>query len=168
MAVLVYGFPPNVGATGTAALLNVPRSLKRLLGTLRTAGYDLGPSADSVDGEAIVAALKLQEDQRAILEGSAGIAKRCVWGSGFWVCRPNPQQGLRVQGTMQGSMCTSRQCQCVLAPDMQCAQHAALERPALPGFGAEWGGCAGVLGTLRRPACGRLPQRWTGRRCAQR
>lgn len=24
IAVLVYGFPPNVGATGTAALLNVP------------------------------------------------------------------------------------------------------------------------------------------------
>ena len=25
MAMLLYGFPPNVGATGTAALLNVPK-----------------------------------------------------------------------------------------------------------------------------------------------
>ena len=35
LAVLVYGFPPGVGATGTAALLNVPKSLERLLETLR-------------------------------------------------------------------------------------------------------------------------------------
>ncbi len=28
LAVLVYGFPPGVGATGTAALLNVPKSLE--------------------------------------------------------------------------------------------------------------------------------------------
>ncbi len=25
LAILLYGFPPGVGATGTAALLNVPR-----------------------------------------------------------------------------------------------------------------------------------------------
>jgi hypothetical protein len=25
VAMLLYGFPPNVGATGTAALLNVPK-----------------------------------------------------------------------------------------------------------------------------------------------
>lgn len=31
VAVLVYGFPPGVGATGTAALLNVPQSLENLL-----------------------------------------------------------------------------------------------------------------------------------------
>lgn len=35
LAILVYGFPPGVGATGTAALLNVPKSLERLLETLR-------------------------------------------------------------------------------------------------------------------------------------
>jgi hypothetical protein len=29
--VLLYGFPPGVGATGTAALLNVPKSLERLV-----------------------------------------------------------------------------------------------------------------------------------------
>ena len=35
VAVLLYGFPPGVGATGTAALLNVPRSLERMLQALR-------------------------------------------------------------------------------------------------------------------------------------
>ena len=38
LAILLYGFPPGVGATGTAALLNVPKSLERLLGTLRQVG----------------------------------------------------------------------------------------------------------------------------------
>jgi magnesium chelatase subunit H len=33
----VYGFPPGVGATGTAALLNVPKSLENLLASLREA-----------------------------------------------------------------------------------------------------------------------------------
>jgi magnesium chelatase subunit H len=35
VAVLLYGFPPGVGATGTAALLNVPASLERALAALR-------------------------------------------------------------------------------------------------------------------------------------
>jgi cobalamin biosynthesis Mg chelatase CobN len=35
LAILVYGFPPGVGATGTAALLNVPKSLENLLASLR-------------------------------------------------------------------------------------------------------------------------------------
>lgn len=60
MAVLLYGFPPNVGATGTAALLNVPRSLEALLGALHEEGYDLGASPGDIDGEAIIAALQAQ------------------------------------------------------------------------------------------------------------
>ena len=52
-----YGFPPNVGATGTAALLDVPASLDRVLGRLRADGYFLGPNADEASGEALVAAL---------------------------------------------------------------------------------------------------------------
>jgi hypothetical protein len=35
VAILLYGFPPGVGATGTAALLNVPRSLQALLGAMK-------------------------------------------------------------------------------------------------------------------------------------
>ena len=78
IAILLYGFPPGVGATGTAALLNVPASLANLLGELEQQGYDLGPDWQSgrVDGEAIVTALKMQEEQRAIYEGKAGIEKR--------------------------------------------------------------------------------------------
>lgn len=126
MALLLYGFPPGVGATGTAALLNVPASLEALLRTLAAVrggcgarrsvlvsrhatlfscpagwlvlgptppshsaptptrlhqeGYDLGDvKADHLDGlgEAVVTALKAQEDQRAIAggwEGAAGCA----------------------------------------------------------------------------------------------
>ena len=77
IAILLYGFPPGVGATGTAALLNVPASLAQLLEQLQQQGYDLGPRvrAGSVDGEAIISALKMQEEQRAIYEGKAGIEK---------------------------------------------------------------------------------------------
>ena len=38
VAVLLYGFPPGVGAIGTAALLNVPRSLEKLLEELQQQG----------------------------------------------------------------------------------------------------------------------------------
>lgn len=77
IAILLYGFPPGVGATGTAALLNVPASLAQLLEQLQQQGYDLGPgvSPGSVDGEAIISALKMQEEQRAVYEGKAGIEK---------------------------------------------------------------------------------------------
>ena len=74
IALLLYGFPPGVGATGTAALLNVPKSLERLLEELQLQGYDLGPAAHSdINGEAIVNALRMQEDQRSISAGAAGI-----------------------------------------------------------------------------------------------
>lgn len=78
VAILLYGFPPGVGATGTAALLNVPASLGNLLTQLHAEGFDLGPDFKSggVDGEAIVTALKMQEEQRAIYEGKAGIENR--------------------------------------------------------------------------------------------
>ncbi|KAK9811539.1 hypothetical protein WJX72_005618 [[Myrmecia] bisecta] len=76
LAILLYGFPPGVGATGTAALLNVPKSLSNLLASLREAGYDLGEDHGLVDGETVVTALKAQEDQRAIMEGAAGIERR--------------------------------------------------------------------------------------------
>ena len=78
IAILLYGFPPGVGATGTAALLNVPASLAKLLEELHQQGYDLGSGWDSgkVDGEAVIDALKMQEEQRAIYEGKAGIERR--------------------------------------------------------------------------------------------
>ncbi|GAB4822001.1 hypothetical protein N2152v2_009047 [Parachlorella kessleri] len=82
LAILVYGFPPGVGATGTAALLNVPKSLEAILAQLRRQaaqgeGYDLGDLSDDIDGEAVVEALKrVQDNQRAISEGAKGILSR--------------------------------------------------------------------------------------------
>ena len=38
----MYGFPPNVGAVGTAALLNVGNSLGNILKELRAQGYSVG------------------------------------------------------------------------------------------------------------------------------
>ncbi len=42
IAIVLYGFPPGYGATGTAALLQVPQSLLRLLRALEAEGYDVG------------------------------------------------------------------------------------------------------------------------------
>lgn len=42
IAIIVYGFPPNVGAVGTAALLNVGNSLRNVLLKLHEDGYSLG------------------------------------------------------------------------------------------------------------------------------
>ncbi|CAK8985576.1 Magnesium-chelatase subunit H (Mg-protoporphyrin IX chelatase subunit H), partial [Durusdinium trenchii] len=42
VAVVLYGYPPGIGATGTAALLNVPKSLYRLLEAMKAEGYDVG------------------------------------------------------------------------------------------------------------------------------
>jgi hypothetical protein len=32
---MLYGFPPGVGATGTAALLNVPKSIENMIAALQ-------------------------------------------------------------------------------------------------------------------------------------
>jgi magnesium chelatase subunit H len=49
IAVILYGFPPGYGATGTAALLNVPRSLIKFLHALKDQGYNVGKLPE--DGE---------------------------------------------------------------------------------------------------------------------
>lgn len=43
VGVVVFGFPPGVGATGTAALLDVPKSIDAIAAAMDGAGYDLGP-----------------------------------------------------------------------------------------------------------------------------
>ena len=48
----LYGFPPNVGAVGTAALLNVGTSLRNLMRELGAKGYDVsGFGRDPADGK---------------------------------------------------------------------------------------------------------------------
>lgn len=61
LAIVLYGFPPGYGATGTAALLNVPASLIALLRALADHGYDLGgPLPDS--GEELIRRVKEADD----------------------------------------------------------------------------------------------------------
>lgn len=45
---------------GTAALLNVPNSLEKILKEMKAQGYDLGEGSENLDGEALVAALKVR------------------------------------------------------------------------------------------------------------
>ncbi|MDZ8185613.1 MAG: magnesium chelatase subunit H [Nostoc sp. ChiSLP02] len=52
IAVILYGFPPGYGAVGTAALLNVPRSLLKFLSALKDQGYTLGDLPE--DGEELI------------------------------------------------------------------------------------------------------------------
>ncbi|MEM9197873.1 MAG: magnesium chelatase subunit H, partial [Pseudomonadota bacterium] len=59
LAIVLYGFPPNAGAVGTAAHLSVFESLLNTLNALKAEGYDLDPP-ESVE------ALR-----QAVLDGSA-------------------------------------------------------------------------------------------------
>ena len=49
LSIMLYGFPPNVGAVGTAALLDVPNSLEKMLKRLHEEGYDVGDFATDPD-----------------------------------------------------------------------------------------------------------------------
>ena len=48
VAIVLFGFPPNAGAVGTAAYLSVFESLFNTLNEMKSAGYDVDPP-DSVD-----------------------------------------------------------------------------------------------------------------------
>jgi magnesium chelatase subunit H len=69
VAIVLYGFPPGYGATGTAALLNVPESLMVLLKALADQGYRLGPLPAS--GEELIRRVK-EADQAWLGQLPAG------------------------------------------------------------------------------------------------
>ncbi|MBE9062260.1 magnesium chelatase subunit H [cf. Phormidesmis sp. LEGE 11477] len=71
LAVILYGFPPGYGATGTAALLNVPESLLNLLRSLKEAGYEVGDLPAS--GEEIVAQVKAADEWMPGMDGGETI-----------------------------------------------------------------------------------------------
>jgi len=60
IAIILYGFPPGYGATGTAALLNVPASLVKFLETLKAEGYHVGDFPQ--DGEEIILKVKQADE----------------------------------------------------------------------------------------------------------
>jgi magnesium chelatase subunit H len=60
IAIVLYGFPPGYGAVGTAALLNVPRSLLKFLQALQAAGYTVGDLP--ADGEGLVRQVKEMDE----------------------------------------------------------------------------------------------------------
>jgi len=89
VAVTLYGFPPNVGAIGTAALMNVPESLERMLVRLHEEGYhipagvienvrDAASPLDDVPagdrfGERVVKALTRMLDAGVVYDGTQRI-----------------------------------------------------------------------------------------------
>ncbi|WP_264307579.1 magnesium chelatase subunit H [Nodosilinea nodulosa] len=60
IAIILYGFPPGYGATGTAALLNVPKSLLSLLQALKSQGYTVGDLPE--EGEALIEQVKAADE----------------------------------------------------------------------------------------------------------
>jgi magnesium chelatase subunit H len=78
IAIALYGFPPQVGAVGTAALLDVPHSLDKLLDRLVQEGYDLGEwgkegGGQTSSGESLVAALAVLSENSVISTGVDGM-----------------------------------------------------------------------------------------------
>ncbi len=61
LAIILYGFPPGYGATGTAALLNVPKSLLALLKALKDQGYQVGELPEN--GETLIKWVKDADDE---------------------------------------------------------------------------------------------------------
>ena len=60
IAIILYGFPPGYGAAGTAALLNVPKSLLNFLHKLQAAGYTVGEIP--AEGEELIRRVKEADD----------------------------------------------------------------------------------------------------------
>lgn len=61
VGIIIYGFPPSIGATGTAALLNVPQSLSNILNRLKAEGYDIG-DGDKLSPEEILDMIKQSDE----------------------------------------------------------------------------------------------------------
>lgn len=76
IAIILYGFPPGYGATGTAALLNVPQSLLKLLRSLQTQGYSVGNLPET--GEALIQQAKAADDAYPSPDSSPGTTTASV------------------------------------------------------------------------------------------
>eukprot|EP01041_Mallomonas_annulata_P000983 gene983-1922_t len=145
VAVIVYGFPPNVGAVATAALLDVGESLRTVLVRMKEEGYDLGDcNPGQWRGDDIVAAIRAINAEGA---GEGGIlrAQRSLGskGSGFGALRFLP-------GTeIGGAEVTPQELRQWLGPDMTAKmekQWGDLETYRNPGLGTTSKGNLMVIG----------------------
>ncbi|MDJ1182070.1 magnesium chelatase subunit H [Roseofilum casamattae] len=75
IAILLYDFPPGYGATGTAALLDVPRSLLKVLQALKEEGYQVGELPE--DGETLIRQVK-EANENYDAEGSVRVTVRTL------------------------------------------------------------------------------------------
>ncbi|OKH32242.1 magnesium chelatase subunit H [[Phormidium ambiguum] IAM M-71] len=66
IAIILYGFPPGYGAVGTAALLNVPKSLINFLNALKAQGYQVGDIPE--DGEELIRLVKEADTEKVSRE----------------------------------------------------------------------------------------------------
>lgn len=76
IAIILYGFPPGYGATGTAALLNVARSLVNLLTQLKQEGYTLEDLPET--GEEIIALVKKADEAITTSDRKSTLEKESV------------------------------------------------------------------------------------------
>jgi magnesium chelatase subunit H len=73
IAIILYGFPPGYGAVGTAALLNVPRSLLQILQAMKAQGYNVGDLPEQ--GEELIQQVKEADDLAYAVEGKSVSAR---------------------------------------------------------------------------------------------
>ncbi|MBD3560795.1 cobaltochelatase subunit CobN, partial [Planktothrix sp. FACHB-1355] len=76
IAIILYGFPPGYGATGTAALLNVPKSLIKFLQALKAEGYTIGDLPE--DGEELIRWVKVADESLPLAEGVSTVNVRTL------------------------------------------------------------------------------------------
>lgn len=79
IAIILYGFPPGYGAVGTAALLNVPRSLIKLLNALKEQGYTVGDIPE--DGEELIRKIKEADEINPIASREEGLSPLVYGGA---------------------------------------------------------------------------------------
>ena len=115
VAVVLYGFPPNAGAAGTAAYMGVFESLFNVLHAMRAEGYDLTPPATLEDLRAAVlhgnAAQYGQPANVAATVSAAEIVAGSRWSKdveGVWGAAPGRHQtdgrGVHVLGCRFGNV----------------------------------------------------------------
>ncbi|WP_375493418.1 magnesium chelatase subunit H [uncultured Nostoc sp.] len=102
IAIILYGFPPGYGAVGTAALLNVPRSLLKFLHALKEQGYTVGDLPE--DGEELIRWVKEADEANPLV----GQSSRLPVDDGGHLAHPTSSVNVRTLEKWLGYLQTSR------------------------------------------------------------